>query len=102
MIYRKPKFPSNEQLKGSLSDKRHSLSHDFTPEFDYELWENTVQGGNTKGAETLQKQLLIKYADYPRVKAIFAKLRNRPFAVDDLGAYNPFHGLLFDLGDYQP
>lgn len=93
----RPTFLSTERPKKSLDDPRHHLGNEYSPTFDYELWENTIQGGNTLGAARLQQQLLIKYADYPALKTVFANLKNRPFAVGNLGDYDPFRGLLFDI-----
>lgn len=82
----------------SLNDRRHYLSHEFEPDFDYELWMNTLQGGNIEGAKRLKLQLLIKYADYPDVKKRFEALINKPFAVQNLGALDPLFDLSFEDG----
>lgn len=84
-------LPYDERL--SLKDSRHRLSQEFSPDLDLSMYMNTMQSGNIEGAQTLKQYMRIKYADYPEIMKGINKLKNRPWAVSDLTALNPMHGL---------
>lgn len=88
---------SSNESRASLNDSRHSLNNTFDPEFDWEMWFNTLQGGNTIGAKSLKRSLIIKYASYPELSKRFNALPERPYSVPNLGALNAFHGLQYRL-----
>lgn len=72
--------------RSSLSSLEHRLSHQFEPDFDLELWMNTMQAGNPAGAKKIQKYMEVKYADYPELLPKIKKLPTRPWAVMNLPA----------------
>ena len=88
--------PENES-RASLNDSRHSLNNSFDPEFDWELYNQSLQAGNALGAKSLKRWLIIKYADYPELVKRFKALPERPYSVPNLGALNAFHGLSYRL-----
>lgn len=76
----------------SLKDLRHSLSREYTPELDWEMWQTTLLTGRVFEARQIKKWLTIKYADYPDLLSRFKKLPEKQFSVPHLPSLNSFHG----------
>lgn len=83
---------SSYENKKSLRDTRHNLSHEFTPDLDWEMWRTLLLTGRVVEAKKLKQWLIIKYADYPQLLLRFRKLPEKTMSVSHLPSLNSFHG----------
>ncbi len=51
-------------------------------------------------AKNIKSWMWIKYADYPELRLQIKRLKDRPWAVNDLPTLNGMHGLEFEDSPY--